>query len=125
MPIEPFQISVPDEALKDLSRRLSNVKYPDQLKYEDCWEFGVPVAEIGRLADYWTTDFNWRQQEKTLNKLPHYLTKVQVEGFGELDIHCEKLLLGGIVGLAQWTLQSSISEVPGKGLFHSSSLMDV
>ena len=89
MAVEPFQISVPDEGLKDLSLRLSNVKYPDQFEYDDYWQFGTPVAEIRRLVAYWRDGFDWRQQENALNKLPHFKTKVDIDGFGGLGIHCK------------------------------------
>jgi len=92
---EPYQISVPDSALKDLQQRLSTAKLPDQLEYadHDVWQFGAPVADIRRLVNSWKDDFNWRTAEATLNELPQYHTKVNVDGFGDLDIHCEELFL--------------------------------
>lgn len=88
---EPYQISVSDDLLKDLKQRLTNTKLPDQLEYEDqdVWPFGPPVAEVRRLVNYWKEDFNWRKAEATLNELPNYQTEVDVDGFGNLDIHCE------------------------------------
>lgn len=88
---EPYQISVSDEALEDLKQRLTNVNFPDQFEYEDqdVWQFGAPVADIRRLVNYWKENFNWRKAEATLNELPNYRTRVEVDGFGDLDIHCE------------------------------------
>ena len=90
---QPFQISVPDEDLKDLSLRLSNAKYPDQFEYEDCWQFGTPVAETRRLVDYWKEGFDWRQQENVLNRLPHFRTTINIDGFDGLDIHCKTIFV--------------------------------
>lgn len=92
---EPDQISVSDDALKDLEQRLSTAKFPDQLEYDDhdVWELGAPVADIRRLVKYWKSDFDWRTAEAKINELPHYRTKVNVDGFGDLDIHCEKTSL--------------------------------
>lgn len=86
---EPYQISVSDEVLKDLKQRLSTAKFPDQLEYadQDVWQFGAPVADIRRLANYWKEGFDWRKAEATLNELPNYQTKLDVDGFGDLDIH--------------------------------------
>lgn len=88
---EPYQILVSENALKDLEQRLSTAKFPDQLEYEDhdVWQFGAPVADIRRLVNYWKSDFDWRTAEAMLNELPNYQTRVNVDGFGDLDIHCE------------------------------------
>lgn len=41
-----------------------------------------------RLTKYWAEDFDWRAQETALNeKLPQFTTKVDVDGFGELEVH--------------------------------------
>jgi len=41
-----------------------------------------------RLTEYWANGFDWRAQEAALNeKLPQFTTKVDVEGFGELEVH--------------------------------------
>ena len=85
---EPFKILIPVEAVDDLKRRLTNTKLPDQLEYEDSWQFGAPVADVRRLVDYWKDGFDWRRQEAALNELPHFKTKVNVEVFGDLRIHC-------------------------------------
>ena len=86
---------MPDEALKDLSSRLSNIRLPDQLedKDSDNWQFGAPVADIRRLTEYWRDGFDWRKAESMLNELPHFKTMVNVEGFGEINVHCKSCFL--------------------------------
>ncbi len=66
---EPYQISVSDEALKDLSQHLSHVRFPDQLEDEDCWHFGVPVSDLRRLTAYWKDQFDWRQGRSHVEQL--------------------------------------------------------
>jgi len=44
-------------------------------------------ADIQRLTEYWGSKYDWRKQEEEMNKLPQFMTKVEVDGFGELDIH--------------------------------------
>lgn len=87
----PYTISVEDEKLKELSQRLSFAKFPDQLHASDGnnWAFGVPVDEMKRLVGYWQDGFDWRKTETELNKLPNFMTKIDVDGFGPLDIHCK------------------------------------
>ncbi|KAH6704358.1 epoxide hydrolase N terminus-domain-containing protein [Leptodontidium sp. MPI-SDFR-AT-0119] len=51
------------------------------------WKYGVPASEIKRLVAHWLNSYSWRSQEAILNKLPHFKTKIDVDGFGELGIH--------------------------------------
>lgn len=43
---------------------------------------GVQLATMRKLADYWATDYDWRNCEARLNTLPNFLT--EIDG---LDIH--------------------------------------
>lgn len=88
---KPYKISVPDESLQDLQRRLALSKFPTQLESseQDPWDFGTPVNEVQRLIEYWKDGFDWRKAEAKLNELPQYKTQIEVDGFGSLDIHCE------------------------------------
>ncbi|KAJ5239405.1 hypothetical protein N7468_004024 [Penicillium chermesinum] len=97
--IRTYSISVSDDALQQLQQRLAWAKLPSQLEpglQEDHWDFGVPVSEIRRLVNYWKNGFDWRKAESQLNELPQYQTKIDVEGFGALDIHCEEIDLNPV-----------------------------
>lgn len=89
----PYTVKVPDEAIEELRTRLSFTKYPDQLEDLDLWQFGVPVSELKRLTTYWKDKFDWRKAEADMNELPNFSTKIEVGGFGELDIHCGSFFL--------------------------------
>lgn len=88
---QPYTISVPDDALKDLQQRLALARLPTQLESDDqdLWDFGTPVKDIQRLVEHWKNGFDWRKAEAKLNELPQYHTQVEVDGFDNLDIHCE------------------------------------
>lgn len=86
---KPFKISVPDEEINELKQRLSFAKFPSQIESDRPWDFGPPVSELKRLIAYWKDKFDWRKAEETLNRLPHFKTLIDVEGFGDLDIHCQ------------------------------------
>ena len=88
---QPYSVSVPDDALQELKQRLAWARFPSQLESpdQDSWDFGVPAAEVQRLAIYWKDGFDWRKAEAQLNELPQYHTDIEVEGFGSLDIHCK------------------------------------
>ena len=37
--------------------------------------------------DFWRTTYDWRAEEARLNKMPQFMTPIDVDGFGTLDIH--------------------------------------
>ena len=84
---EPYTISVPESAIEKLKRKLSDADFPDELDTPDQWPYGSPLSDIKRLAKHWETNFSWRDAESKMNKLPNYRKKVQVDGFGQIDIH--------------------------------------
>ena len=51
------------------------------------WDYGAPLADVKRLAQYWETSFDWRAQEAKLNELPNYHQQIKADGFLKLDIH--------------------------------------
>ena len=46
---EPFKISVTDDALALLKRKLDDTRLPDEVNGAG-WDYGVPLADIRRLA---------------------------------------------------------------------------
>lgn len=86
--ITPYKVSVPDSALTSLKSKLSASIFPAEVDFSDNWESGTPLSDVKRLAKYWHDGFDWRAQEKQINEtLPQFMTKVDIDGFGELDMH--------------------------------------
>jgi pimeloyl-ACP methyl ester carboxylesterase len=79
--VRPFRVSVPDEELADLRRRIAATRWPDRESVTDRTQ-GVQLAKLQELVRYWGTDYDWRQAEAKLNALPQFMT--QIDG---LDIH--------------------------------------
>ena len=79
--IRPFRVSVPDEAIIDLRRRIAATRWPDRETVTDQSQ-GVQLATIQELARHWATDYDWRKIEAKLNALPQFVT--EIDG---LDIH--------------------------------------
>jgi pimeloyl-ACP methyl ester carboxylesterase len=79
--VRPFRVSVPDEELADLRRRIAATRWPDRETVTDRTQ-GVQLAKLQELVRYWGTDYDWRQAEAKLNALPQFMT--QIDG---LDIH--------------------------------------
>ena len=83
----PFNISVSDEELQSLKRKLDVTCFPDEL--EDAgWAYGAPLADVKRLVSRWKDGYDWRKHEALLNaELPQFTRDIAVEGFGTLNIH--------------------------------------
>ncbi len=88
MSVNPYTISIPEDALKKLSQRLCFAAFPDQLESDNQWDFGAPCSDVRRLANYWKDGFNWRKAEAQLNELPNFKTPIQVDEYGNVDVHC-------------------------------------
>jgi hypothetical protein len=73
--LRPFRIEVPDADLADLRKRLTNTRWPGEVP-DVPWTRGVPVAYLRELADYWQTDYDWREHEARLNRIPQFTTTI-------------------------------------------------
>lgn len=85
--IKPYEISVSDADLEDLQTRLKLAKFPHDELEGSGWDYGSPLADVKRLAEYWKTKYDWRKAEAELNKLPQFITDIQCDGFEPLQIH--------------------------------------
>ena len=79
--IKSFSVHFPDEALADLKRRVSGMRWPEKEIVTDHSQ-GVPLATMQKLARYWETEYDWRKVEARLNALPQFTT--EIDG---VDIH--------------------------------------
>lgn len=86
-PIHPFRIAIPGDKLALLKEKLSLATFSNELPMFDNWDYGVPVSDLKRLVARWKDGFDWRAAEAKLNELPQYTTPINVDGFGELNIH--------------------------------------
>jgi pimeloyl-ACP methyl ester carboxylesterase len=79
--IRPFTVSIPEDDIVDLRRRIAATRWPDRETVPDATQ-GVQLDVIQKLARYWSTDYDWRRCEATLNALPQFIT--EIDG---VDIH--------------------------------------
>jgi pimeloyl-ACP methyl ester carboxylesterase len=77
----PFRVSVPEEQIVDLRRRIAATRWPDRETVNDRSQ-GTQLARLQELVRYWGTDYDWRKAEVKLNALPQFMT--EIDG---LDIH--------------------------------------
>lgn len=81
----PYKISVSQEKIDALKRKLSQATFPDELE-ASAWDLGCPLADMRRLTKAWE-QWDWRQAESKLNQLPQFTTDVEVSGFGNVNVH--------------------------------------
>jgi Epoxide hydrolase N terminus len=79
--IRPFHVNVSEADLVDLRRRVKTTRWPDKETVTDRSQ-GVQLATIQKLAQYWSTEYDWGKGEAKLKALPHFVT--EIDG---LDIH--------------------------------------
>ena len=79
--IEPFIIDVSEEILTDLRERLRRARLPDEPEGVG-WQLGMNQAYLRQLIAYWRDEFDWREQERRLNELEQFRTRID-----GLDIH--------------------------------------
>ena len=70
-----FEIHVTDQALDDLHRRLSMVRWPGDPPGE-AWSYGADRAYLEELIGYWRDDYDWRVHEAALNAFDHFTTTI-------------------------------------------------
>jgi pimeloyl-ACP methyl ester carboxylesterase len=73
--IRPFTIDTPDAELEALRGRVAATRWPHKELVNDRSQ-GVQSATIHKLADYWASDYDWRNCEAKLNALPQYTTDI-------------------------------------------------
>lgn len=73
--MHPFVINVPQKVLDDLQRRLAQTRWPVPLPGSG-WERGANLAYVQELCAYWRDHYEWRQQERELNRYPGFLCEV-------------------------------------------------
>jgi pimeloyl-ACP methyl ester carboxylesterase len=73
--VEDFTVRVPDEALTDLQVRLGRTRLAEDFA-NDQWQYGTNGRYLRELVEYWRDGFDWRQQERQINRLPHFRTVI-------------------------------------------------
>lgn len=69
--LERFTIATPQSVLDDLHERLRRTRLPEEPAGAG-WEYGTNLAYMRRLLRYWQSEYDWRQVEARLNRLPQH-----------------------------------------------------
>ncbi|NEA30578.1 epoxide hydrolase family protein [Streptomyces sp. SID13031] len=82
--VTPFQIQVPDSVLDDLRARLQAAR-PATPAILDGGETPELIERIEGLLAYWRDGYDWRAEERRLNKFPQF--RATVDGVGLHFLH--------------------------------------
>jgi microsomal epoxide hydrolase len=82
---KPFQIAIPQTTIARINRRVRDFEWhemPRGAGLDGTWAYGANLDYMKRLAAYWIDGYDWRKEEKALNRFPQFTA--DVDG---LDIH--------------------------------------
>jgi len=71
----PFLVNIPEATIKHLLNRVRDTRWPNRLEAMD-WRYGANWDYMKALAQYWTTRYDWRKAEASLNRYPQFLARV-------------------------------------------------
>lgn len=75
MPPHPFTLRIDQSKLDDLRERLVKTRWPDMPSGAG-WAYGTDLTFMKRLVSHWGTNFDWRAQERRLNRFPQYTVEI-------------------------------------------------
>ncbi len=75
---QPFKVNMEPAVLEDLKNRILATRWPDEIAGSE-WQYGVSLAYLRELADYWANSFNWRKTEDAINIYPNFI--VEIDGY--------------------------------------------
>jgi pimeloyl-ACP methyl ester carboxylesterase len=75
MPVQSFEVKIPESTLDDLRERLAATRRVPQADEAD-WDAGTSPVYLRQLVEYWRSQFDWRAQEARINRLAHFRAAV-------------------------------------------------
>ncbi len=82
--ILPYRIDVATARLDNIRDRVRAFRWDAWSEPADAgdWRYGPPIAFMRELCAYWLNHYDWRRQERAMNGLPQFITRID-----EVDIH--------------------------------------
>ena len=84
---ERYTHDVSDAEIETLKKKLELTTFPDEVQDGEEWQFGVPLAKMRQLTEYWKDGFDFKRAFSSLNELPQFLTTVSLDRIGNVNIH--------------------------------------
>lgn len=93
MDFEPFTVRIADEVVHDLNARIRSTRWPDSAPGAS-WEQGTDDQYLRSLLAYWSEGFDWRAQEREINRFEHF--RADVDGVRIHFVRCRPSGGGGV-----------------------------
>jgi len=72
----PLEINIPDAKLEAIRARIEAFQWFDPPAGLPDWQFGISTPVLKDIQAYWLNDYNWRDEEKTLNQHPQFIAEI-------------------------------------------------
>jgi pimeloyl-ACP methyl ester carboxylesterase len=73
--LKRMTIQIPESEVAYLRLRLEQTRWPTPVESSG-WDAGTDADYLRDLADYWATQYNWREREAKLNRFNHFTAEV-------------------------------------------------
>lgn len=83
-----FDLTITDEQIEDLRRRLAATRWPEPETVDD-WSQGIPLDYVRELAEYWATRYDMQRVADRLNAFPQSMTEVDGVEIHHLHVRSE------------------------------------
>ncbi|MEZ8824727.1 epoxide hydrolase family protein [Vibrio amylolyticus] len=73
--IRPFKVNLSDDVLFNIRKSVAEYQWgymPD----DGGWDYGTNIKYLKELCDYWVNEFDWREQERKMNKFSQFTASV-------------------------------------------------
>jgi hypothetical protein len=84
--IREYRVAVSRAKIERLKQKLNHSDFPDELNSAG-WDYGSPLGDVRRIAEYWKTQYRWEDTEAQINRLPNFMATLSIEGFDPVDVH--------------------------------------
>ncbi|HUG14756.1 MAG TPA: epoxide hydrolase [Thermomicrobiales bacterium] len=81
---EPLTVTIPQDCLDDLRRRLTGARWMQEIP-DAGWDYGTNAGFLRTLIDYWRDGYDWRATESFINTFNNQ--RVDIDGMGIHFIH--------------------------------------
>lgn len=87
--ISPYTIAIAQEDLDDLQARLAHVRWTNELPGVGD-DYGLELAPVKKLVEYWRNGYDWRSWEAKLNSYPQFTTTIDGQNIYFLHIRSQE-----------------------------------
>jgi len=76
--VRPYRVHVPRAVLRGIRRRVAAAD-PPEAPWADGFEAGASPELMAGLRRFWLERYDWRAQERGMNRFPHFTTEIEGE----------------------------------------------